>query len=107
MTLRVFIQTLMCAALVLANGEQLSSATTLSSDLKVSLIIADHCSISTDASLPAVLCDGSGVYRVYEGAPFAAVPVSEDEPAAQSTESGGSASSSFSTPPRQKIEIAF
>jgi hypothetical protein len=104
MNLRIIIQTAMCAALVLANGEQLSSATTLTSDLKVSLIIADHCAISTETSTPSVRCDGSNVYRVYENAPSAVVPVSENEIKPYPSKSIAPLASAT---PHDKIQIAF
>lgn len=105
MNLRVVFNSFLFAALVLVNGEQLSSATTLTSDMKVSLVIADHCSISTEGSAPAVECDGTSVYRVYDQAPFAAVPVSEEDPHSGTP---SQVSASNATPhPRPKIEIAF
>lgn len=104
MILRVLIQTAVCAALVMANGEQLSSATTLISDLKVSLIIADHCAISTETGTPSVRCDGSNVYRVYENAPSAVVPVSENEIKPYASKS---ITPLASAAPHQKIQIAF
>lgn len=104
MKLPAAIHSLLFAALVLVNGEQLSSATTLTSDLKVSLVIADHCSISTKGAAPAVECDGSSVYRVYDRTPFAVIPVSEANTAERASAQGQPSGDNDSRP---KVEIAF